>query len=208
MKKDFDEKEYKKIFDLVISDIPLTNEEKVFAITFIAPPGIGKSTVSKILSKKLNVYVTANDKIRRIVEELGIDPNENRALVEKLANDRTVYMLENKTSMIIDANMQFFWENACQNFRNHNAKLYFVKLECDDDKIIERIKERSQNFGQDKENYSRAGLEDFYKYKEKAKQSNFPENLIFYTIDTNDSIDKIEEQIDELVNKIKGEINV
>lgn len=207
MKINIDEKEYKKLFDLVISDIPITNEEKVFAITFIAPPGTGKSTVSKILSKKLNVYVTANDKIRRIVEKLGINPDENKRLVEQLANDRTVYMLENKTSMIIDANMQFFWENACQNFKNYNAKLYFVKLQCDDDKIIERIKERSKNFGQSKENYSRAGVEEFYKYKEKAKQSNFPEDLIFYTIDASKSLDKIEEQIEELVNKIGGELN-
>lgn len=207
MKENFNEEEYKKIFNLVISDIPLTNEEKVFAITFIAPPGTGKSTISKILSEKLNVYVTANDKIRRIVEKLGIDPDENKTLVEQLANDRTVYMLENKTSMIIDANMQFFWQSACQNFENHNAKLYFIKLECNDEIIIERIKERSQNFDKDKENYSRAGVDAFYKYKEKLKQSNFPQELVFCTIDASKSITDIETQVDDLVKKIKGDLN-
>lgn len=207
MKKEINEIKYKEIFNLVIRDIPLTNEPHVFAITFIAPPGIGKSTVSKILSKKLNIYVTANDKIRRLVETLGINPIENSDLVEQLANDRTVYMLENRTSMIIDANMQFFWEKAVQNFKDYNAKLYFVKLDCEEKKIIERIKERSLNFNQNNENYSRAVVEDFYRYKRKAMQSNFPQELIFYTIDANQSIDNVEIQIENLVMKIRDDLN-
>ncbi|MBQ2873380.1 MAG: AAA family ATPase [Bacilli bacterium] len=198
---------YEELLKIVISDIPINPQEKPFGITFIAPPGIGKTTVSKILSKKTGIYITANDKIRRIVEEYGIDPEKNHKLVEQLANDRTVYMLENKTNMIIDANMQFFWESAQNNFKNHNASLYFIKLVCEEAEIIRRIKEREKNFGKDPENYSRAPVELYYKYKEKLKNSTFPEELVFYTIDMNQSQEKIEMEIDKLVEKLTGEKN-
>jgi adenylate kinase family enzyme len=195
---------YEELLKIVISDIPINPQEKPFGITFIAPPGIGKTTVSKILSKKTGIYITANDKIRRIVEKYGIDPEENHKLVEKLANDRTVYMLENRTNMIIDANMQFFWESAQNNFKKYDANLYFVKLECEEKEIIKRITEREKNFGKDPENYSRAPVELYYKYKEKLKTSTFPESLVFYTIDMNQSQEKIEAEIDKLIEKLNG----
>ena len=196
--------EYNELFNLVVKDIPLTNEENVFGITFFAPPGAGKSTVSKILSEKTGLYVTANDKIRRIAEDFGIDVNENRQMIEQIANDRTVYMLRNKTSMIIDANMQFFWQMAMDNFKNNGAKHYFVKIDCDEETIINRIKERALNFETNKENYSRAIVDDFYKYKEKSINKPIPEELVFFTIKTNTTINEIEKQIDLLVEKIKN----
>lgn len=195
--------EYNELFNLVIKDIPLTNDEKVFGITFFAPPGAGKSTVSKILSEKTGLYVTANDKIRRIAESFGIDVNENKQMIEQLANDRTVYMLKNKTSMIIDANMQFFWQMAMDNFKNYGAELYFVKIDCDEETIIKRIKERALGFETNRENYSRAIVDDYYKYKEKSINRPIPEELVFFTIKTNTSIEEIEKQIDVLVEKIK-----
>lgn len=198
---------YEEIFKIVISDIPIKQEEKTFGITFIAGPGMGKTTISKMISNNTGIYITANDKIRRIIENLGIDPQENHKLVEKLANDRTVYMLENKSNMIIDANMQFFWKEAVNNFKNHNAKLYFVKLICEEEEIIRRIKEREKTFGEDKENFSRVGVEAYYKYKEKLKNSDFPEDLIFYNIDVNKSKEEIELQINSLLKKIGDDLN-
>ena len=196
--------DYNELFDLVVKDIPLSNEDKVFGITFFAPPGAGKSTISKILSEKTGLYVTANDKIRRIAEKFGINVNENRQMIESLANDRTVYMLQNKTSMIIDANMQFFWEKAIENFKNHGAELYFVKIECDEETIIKRIEERASMFETNKENYSRAVVDDYYKYKEKSNIKPIPEELVFFTIKTDTTIEEIEKQIDELIKKIKN----
>jgi len=195
--------DYEKIFKRVISDIPVKRDNKVYGITFIAPQGTGKSRVSNILSEKLNVYVTANDKIRRILEEFGIDPEEQSKLVNKLAEDRTIYMLENKTSMIIDANMRLFYDIAMSNFNKYNAKLYFVRLECSEEEILRRIDERSKNFGVDKENYSRANRENYAKYKEKEKNSYFPENLVFFTIDTEKDLNF---QIDKLIEKLKKDL--
>lgn len=198
--------EYKDLLQKVIEDIPKKNETKPFGITFIAAPGMGKSTVAEIISKKMDIYITANDKIRRILETLGIDPEEHAKMVTELANDRTVYMLENNMSMIIDANMEFFWQLAYNNFKKYNAKLYFIKLDCEEAIILKRIEERKKKFESDNpENYSRADKNDYVKYLERKKESTFPSELIFHTINTNATIDEIEKEIDILINKIREE---
>lgn len=73
--------DYNDLYKMVISDIPLSDDEVVYGVSFVGPPGIGKSTISKLLSKKLNIYVTANDKIRRLLDNLGIDSSANQQLV-------------------------------------------------------------------------------------------------------------------------------
>jgi len=194
---------YNDILDLIIKEIPKEPSEKVYGITFIAGPGTGKSTVSKYISEKFDVYVTANDRIRRILEKHGIDPEQS--LVEKLAEDRTIYMLENKISMIIDANMMFHWQTACNNFKKYNAKLYFIKIDCPKEEVIKRINERQIKWNSDSSILSRATEEDYYKFLEKSKNSDFPENLIYYNINSNCDISNIKKQIEELYIKFMNE---
>ena len=194
---------YEELLEMVVRDIPINKSKMVYGISFIGLPGVGKSTVADKLSKKLGLYVTANDKIRRFLEELGYDiDGEYRTLVESLANDRTRYMLKNGISMIIDANMNGFYEMAINNFNEYDAMLFFIKLECSEDVILDRIDKRIVN--SEKNNYSRAGREVYFANKEKFKLKSFPEELVFATINTEDDIDN---QVDKVVNKILGVIN-
>lgn len=197
--------DYNQLLETIISEIPIKKDCKVYGITFIAPPGIGKTTISRMLADKLGIYITANDKIRRKLEDFNIDPEKESKLVNQLAEDRTIYMLKNNTSMIIDANMRFFYETAMANFNKYDAKLYFLKLECNEEEILRRIDERSTKFGLDKENYSRAGREAYYKYKEKLQNSHFPEELVFFTIDMEKNVEAQVEQFIELLKKDLGE---
>ena len=155
------------------------------------------------MSEKTGLYITANDKIRRILEKLGYDvDHEYRTLVESLANDRTRYMLKNGVSMIIDANMNGFYEMAINNFKEFDARLFFIKLECSEEVILDRIDKRLVNG--DANNYSKAGRESYFTNKEKFKLKPFPEELIFATINTCDNIDS---QIDEVIDKLSKFIN-
>jgi hypothetical protein len=43
--------EYKDLLKKVIEEIPMRKETKPFGITFIAGPGMGKSTVAEMISK-------------------------------------------------------------------------------------------------------------------------------------------------------------
>lgn len=189
---------YEELLDMVVRDIPIKRTKNVYGITFIGLPGAGKSTVADKLSKKLGLYVNSNDKIRRLLENLGYDvEGEYRTLVESLANDRTKYMLQNRACMIIDANMNRFYELALNNFKEFDAKLFFIKLECPEEVILDRIEKRL--IGCDLNNYSKADKGAYFANKERCKLLPFPDELVFATINTEDDIDN---QIDKIVNKL------
>lgn len=190
---------YEYLYNMVIKDIFIENTNYVYGISFIGPPGIGKSTVASIISEKLKIPVTVNDKIRRMLDGLGINASENQELVERLAYDRTRFMLENNTSMIIDANCLTAYKQVEENFNHFNAPCFFIKLECSEKEILRRIDNREIMFGRNKNNFSRAVRKDYYTYLEKLKKNPFPEEKIFFTIDTEKDL---ELQIEHLVNKI------
>lgn len=122
-----------------------------------------------------------------------------------MANDRTIYLLKNKTSHIIDANMEFFYEMAINNYSKYDAKLFFIELICSEEEALKRIRNRIENSD---DNYSCATEEDYYKYLEKKKTHSFPKDKIFYTINTENNLEEIEKSVDLLVEKIKNELYV
>ena len=122
-----------------------------------------------------------------------------------MANDRTIYLLQNKTSHIIDANIEFFYDMALDNYNSHNAILLFVELKCNEEEVKRRIENRTKAFSKN-DNQSRATIEDYYKYLEKKKKKTIPRELIFYTINTDSSIEEIEKQVDSLIDKITHQL--
>ena len=196
---------YTKILDKLLSEVPIKESNKVYGITFVAGPGFGKSTVANMLSKKLGLLIVANDQIRRFHDKLGFDNTKYEDNIKKMAFDRTVYLLEHKTCHIADANFQFHWKMAMDNYGKYNAKLYFIELKCSEEEVLRRIKFRESNFGKD-DNQSRATIKDYNRYLKLKKEDNIPSDLIFYTINTDTSIEEIEKQVDLLVEKIKKEV--
>lgn len=194
---------YEYLYNIVIKDIPISKVDFVYGISFIGPPGIGKSTIANLISNKLNIYVTANDKIRRILDSLGIDASNNQSLVEKLAYDRISYMLENSTSMIIDANCLTAYKVVEENFSHFNVPCFFIKLECSEEEILRRLDYRESQFGIENNNFSRAVRKDYYSYLERLKNNPFPKEKIFFTIDTEGNLDT---QVDSLVKKMQEHI--
>lgn len=193
---------YDRILNEILSKVPINESDNVYGIAFIAGPGFGKSTVANMLSEKLGILVVCNDQIRRFIDKLGFDSNEYQEDVKKMAFDRTVYLLKNKTSHIVDANMQFHWQMAIENYSKYNAKLYFIEIKCNEEEVLRRIDKRITEFGTN-DNQSRATREDYNRYIMMQKESNIPSDVIFYTINTDTSIEEIEKQVDLLVDKIK-----
>ena len=196
---------YQDLYNMVIEDIPLSNDDVVYGISFVGLPGTGKTTISHLLSKKLNIHVTSNDKIRRLLDSIGINSSKNQSLVERLAYNRSAYMLENKTSMIIDADVLTTYSVVEENFKRFNAQCFFIKLELSEQEVLRRLDEREKQFGKEKNNYSRVTKEDYHKYINKLKNNHFPQNKVFYTINVEECLDT---QINLLVDKIKDYIKM
>ena len=76
-------------------------------------------------------------------------------------------------------------------------KLFFIKLECPEEVILNRIAKRLNNC--DLNNYSNADKDVYFVNKERYELMPFPDELVFATINTEDDIDN---QIDKIVNKL------
>ena len=90
------------------------------------------------------------------------------------------------------------------NYSKYNAKLYFIELKCNEEEVLKRIKVRESNFGKN-DNQSRATVEHYNKYLKLKEESDLPDDIVFYTINTDTSIEEIEKQVDLLIEKIKEE---
>ena len=179
MNEKIDDVNYQNLYQLVIEDVPLNPQAHFYGISFIGPPGVGKSTVSKILSQKLNIYVSVNDQIRRLLASRSISPFENQRLVERLAKDRTSYLLEHSTSVIIDANVLTAYCEVIDNFARFSTECLFIKLICDEEEIFRRLDARELLFDKDCNVFSRATKKDYYKYLDREKANPFPEEKFF-----------------------------
>ena len=196
---------YKKMLKKVLDEIPLNPKEPIYGISFIAGPGCGKSTIANILGAKLGITVCTNDKIRRLYGELGFDNKKHEEDIKRIADERTHYLLANKTSHIIDVNIMFAWEQAINNFKKYNAKLFLIELTCSKEEALKRINLRKKSFGNNN-NYSRATEEDYYRYLEIRKNISIPRDKIFYSINTENNLKEIERSLDVLVEKIKAKL--
>ena len=146
--------EYNEIYNQLINEIPLNKSENVYGILFIAGPGFGKSTITKMLSSKLNLFIASNDAVRRLFNENN-DVPETKELVVKLVIDRLHYLLENKICHIIDGDSEFYYDEYKRIYNSYNAKMIVIKLECSEETILKRLDNRALSFGKS-DNKSRA----------------------------------------------------
>ena len=191
--------EYNEIYNQLINEIPLNKSENVYGILFIAGPGFGKSTITKMLSSKLNLFIASNDAIRRVINK-DKDVPETRDLVLKLAFDRLEYLLDNKISHVLDGDSEFFFDKLYDLYNKYNARMIVIKLECSEETILKRLDNRALSFGKT-DNESRAIRDDYYKYLDKLKNNSIKSDLNYYVINTDTSYEEIEKQVDELITK-------
>ena len=191
--------EYNEIYNQLINEIPLNKRENVYGILFIAGPGFGKSTITKMLSSKLNLFIASNDAVRRLFNENN-DVPETKELVVKLVIDRLHYLLENKICHIIDGDSEFYYDEYKRIYNSYNAKMIVIKLECSEETILKRLDNRALSFGKS-DNKSRATREDYYIYLDKLKKNTNTIDNNYYVINTDTSYEEIEKQVDEFINK-------
>ena len=191
--------EYNEIYNQLINEIPLNKSENVYGILFIAGPGFGKSTITKMLSSKLNLFIASNDAVRRLFNENNDVPG-TKELVVKLVIDRLHYLLENKICHIIDGDSEFYYDEYKRIYNSYNAKMIVIKLECSEETILKRLDNRALSFGKS-DNKSRATREDYYIYLDKLKKNTNTIDNNYYVINTDTSYEEIEKQVDEFINK-------
>lgn len=129
-------------------------------ITISGKLGSGKSTVAKLLSKKLNLkHYSTGDFMRQIAEEEGITLIELNKIaetehwVDKELDDRQIKIGKTEDNFIIDGRLAW-------HFIPKSLKIY---LDVSDDVAAKRI-------WNDKENRKKEGFESFESLKKELKQ--------------------------------------
>lgn len=191
--------EYNEIYNQLINEIPLNKSENAYGILFIAGPGFGKSTVAKMLSDKLNIFIASNDAVRRVFNK-NKDVPEAKETIANLVIDRLKYMLENRVSHIIDGDCEFFYEKYKELYKNYNVKMIVIKLLCSEETVLNRLDTRALSFGTS-DNNSRATRDDYYIYLDKLKKNTNIIDNDYYVINTDTSFEEVEKQVDEFINK-------
>lgn len=194
----------KKLIEEYLETIELNKykTKKLFAIGFIGLIGIGKSFVAQKLEEKLGIFVAANDKIRRFLNQKGFkgdSPVQN--ILQEIAEATTIYLYKNRVSHIIDADLIKFHLLAKKISEENGADFFLIKLICPEEIIISRLEKRKAECKDNpSSNFSRADMDEYFRRKEMHLLSPIPET--FFTINTSGEIDL---QISELAQKLNQE---
>ena len=178
------------------------NTKQLFAIGFVGLVGSGKSYIAQKISKKLDLYIASNDKIRRFLNELGFAGDSPiQETLQKIAESSSCYLYKNKISHILDADLIKFHDVAIKNAQEFGARIYIIHVVCPEEIILKRLENRSHEVQKDNsKNLSRADKETYFERKELHSTLALPE--FFNTLDSSQNVDM---QIENLILKLKTE---
>lgn len=163
------------------------NKKKPYIILFDAYIGMGKSTISKIISKLDGSIILNNDEVKYY-----FNIYDDSKLIYDLQFYRLKELLKNNNSCIFDCNLSKNKNKKLDYLTHLGYDYYIIRLECSD----EIIKTRLSNRKIDEINYSLANFEDYLEMKKNIPK--IKDELISYTINTENDL---EIQIKDFLNK-------
>jgi hypothetical protein len=154
-------------------------------------PGTGKTSVSKIIARKINGIILRTDVIRKqIIKEPEYTEREKRRVYENLLRE-TEDSIKEGENVILDAT---FYKKSLRKqiydlARKANSELIIIECVCDERKVFERMKKRK---GDESE-------ADFEVYK-KIKRQWEPIEREHITIDTGKDLKEVEKELELIFN--------
>lgn len=201
-----------EIFDVFIGENPIKKGkiDKPFIVLFDAITGTGKSTISRMINSRISVEIINNDKVRHFLSLTGFtgDFRDEQRIVKKINYYRLEENLKNNNNCLLDSDISNNFDTKISMINSLGYRYIIIRILYDRDKVINRINNRVKddlitnkiNLS-DTYNYSNATIEDFFRME---KEKNIlDDDFIYFEIDSSREIEKIEEQVDLLIEKMK-----
>lgn len=156
-------------------------------------PSVGKSTVAKLLARKVNGIVINTDVIRKKLFKKPTYEKWEKELVYKAIFLLADYLLKANQTVILDAVFpkEEYRKEAIEIAKSNRQKIYFIECRCKEKIIRERLKDRFR-----KRVVSDANYEIYLKLKKEWE----PIKLKHFVIDTSSGTKKA---VQKLIEKLK-----
>tara|TARA_B100000989_G_scaffold260377_1_gene210937 strand:- start:18 stop:581 length:564 start_codon:yes stop_codon:yes gene_type:complete len=184
-------------------------------VILFGPPGAGKGTQSKLLTKKLNNFqISTGDMLRdeiqknsQIGKKIVEDMNDGRFVSDEIVNsliEKIVFDPDKKNRLIFDGYPRSLTQakNLEELLEKTNQKINFVFfLNVNKDTIIKRIKQRKTIENRSDDDLSII-IRRYDKYMETTKPvlEFYSKNPNFYELDGNSKIEEITAKINSFIN--------
>lgn len=165
------------------------NSKNPYIILFDAYTGMGKSTIALEIAKYEDVVILNNDEIRNFIN----DYDDKTNIKDMLQRYRLEKLLENNNNCIYDSCFCHNFETKLKYFKSLGYKYFIVRIECGDEIVKERLKDRTLN----KMNYSIANYDDYLWMKKNVRR--IPMELVDFVIDNEK---EVETQVKNLIKYI------
>ena len=184
-------------------------------VILFGPPGAGKGTQSKLLTKKLNNFQISTGEMLRdeiqknsqIGKKIVEDMNDGRFVSDEIVNsliEKIVFDPDKKNRLIFDGYPRSLTQakNLEELLEKTNQKINFVFfLNVNKDTIIKRIEQRKTIENRSDDDLSII-IRRYDKYMETTKPvlEFYSKNSNFYELDGNSKIDEITAKINSFIN--------
>lgn len=191
---------------------PEETYQKPFLILLTGNVGSGKSLVSQILSKELNLYLISGDYIRNIIKKrypaIDLHSEEVRQTNNIVCLEEMKYCIDNKYSIILDRSVSNKKDLSTITERV-DLPIIFIKIVSSEAENIKRVKKRKEeneilipHYGHQESKSGVATEEEYNKIKER-KVYDLEDSIYDYFIDTNTSLSNLYEQLTTIKNQIQ-----
>ena len=185
--------------------------DKPFAVLIFGLPGSGKTHVSQLLAKELEIYFLRSEYLRLYYYKILEDRFAAKRGVDSTNRERFVINIANRISFVFDGNERDrdSYKDLILLARKYGFDLITIAIESKDEDNISRLRNRTYNpYYIDFNIVGDSGLygikydETGYQ-KRKAHCFSVKEKTIDFVIDNTGTVDSLNEQIIDIANKIK-----
>lgn len=191
---------------------PNKTYQNPFLVLLTGNVGSGKSLVSQLLSKELNLYLVSGDYIRNIIKKISPEIDLHREEVRKINNEVCLeeikYCIKNRYSIILDRSISSK-KSLSTTTENVNLPIIFIKLISSEEENIKRVINRQEkqdiiipHYGH-QETKSGVVTEEEYNEIKERKVYDLEDSVYSYFINTNTSLEELKTALNSIIDDIK-----